>query len=109
MSISEIYLPADRYAFEVAQISDLLQHRLPANPDDAQMAVHAQLRASGIYEQDSACYASHRSFQTPELVEALIALQPSPFTGEIDNSDVRLILGEVGNVWPETVRVRRDE
>lgn len=105
MTIPELYLPADRYAFAASQITNLLQHRLPANPDDAHIAVHTQLRASGI-DMGEPVLATPRVNPSCrlELIEALIALQPSPITGQIDNSDVRLTLGEVGNVWPSSVR-----
>ena len=38
-----------------------------------------------------------------ELVDALLAIELSPFTGEFDACDVKLALGEAGEVWPASV------
>lgn len=109
MTPSELYLPAVKYAFEAEMLTHLLQYRRAADPDALHMSVHAQLRLAGI---DMGGLVINAPRVDPELrgdlIEALIAIEPSPFSGEIDLSDVRLVLGEVGDVWPDAVRETPD-
>ncbi|MDF1598246.1 hypothetical protein PZ895_00450 [Mesorhizobium sp. YIM 152430] len=104
MTPSELYLPAVKYAFEAEMLTHLLQHRRSPDPDALRMGVHSQLRLAGI---DMGGLVLNTPRVDPELrgdlIEALIAIEPSPFSGEIDLSDVRLVLGEVGDVWPDTI------
>jgi hypothetical protein len=106
MTLSEIYLPAVIYAFEAKMLTHLLQSRRAADPDALHMSVHAQLRIAGV-EMGELILNTPRL--DPELrgdlVEALIAIEPSPFTDEIDESDVRFVLGEVGDVWPDSIEM----
>ena len=104
MTTSEIYLPADRYAFEAMMLTHLLQHRRAPDYDTMHMSVHAQLRLAGV---DMGGLVLNTPRVDPELrgdlIEALIAIEHSPFTDEIDESDVRIVLGEVGDVWPDAI------
>ena len=104
MTTSEIYLPADKYAYEATMLTDLLQNRRASDRDALHMSIHAQLRVAGIEMGE---LVVNRPRVDPELrgdlIEALIAIEPSIFSDEIDESDVRFVLGEVGDVWPDSI------
>lgn len=38
------------------------------------------------------------------IAEAIAALTPCPFHGYITADQVKMVLGEVGNIWPESIR-----
>jgi hypothetical protein len=38
------------------------------------------------------------------LAKAIAALTPCPFHGCITADQVKIVLGEVGNIWPESIR-----
>jgi hypothetical protein len=38
------------------------------------------------------------------IAEALAVLEPCPVHGRITTDQVKIVLGEVGNIWPETIR-----
>ena len=38
------------------------------------------------------------------IAEAIAALTPCPFHGRITPDQVKIVLGEVGNIWPESIR-----
>jgi hypothetical protein len=37
------------------------------------------------------------------LVSALVNVERCPLTGKIDENDIRIILGEYGDVWPASI------
>lgn len=37
------------------------------------------------------------------LVMALLTLQPSPVTGEVGADEVKIALGEIGDIWPARI------
>lgn len=47
-------------------------------------------------------YISNDTYRA--LVEALLKPEPCPFTGDVETDQIKLILGEVGGVWPERIR-----
>ena len=38
------------------------------------------------------------------IAEAIAAREPFPFHGRITTDQVKIVLGEVGNIWPESIR-----
>jgi hypothetical protein len=42
------------------------------------------------------------------IAEAIAALEPCPFRGRITTDQVKIVLGEVGNIWPESIRSDAD-
>ncbi len=38
-----------------------------------------------------------------QMAEAIAALEPCPFTGKVTADQVKLVLGERGNVWPLSI------
>lgn len=38
-----------------------------------------------------------------QLAEAIAAIAPCPFTGKVTADQVKLVLGEKGNVWPASI------
>ncbi|MCA6124572.1 hypothetical protein J6500_22140 [Bradyrhizobium sp. WSM 1704] len=40
----------------------------------------------------------------PGLAERLANLDPCPVAGAITNNEIKMALGEHGNVWPSTIR-----
>ena len=49
-----------------------------------------------------AIYLSNETFEA--LAAEIAALSPCAFTGRVTADQVKTVLGEVGNVWPEVVR-----
>jgi hypothetical protein len=37
------------------------------------------------------------------LVAALTKVQPCPVTGEVTDNEIKVILGEIGDIWPESI------
>jgi hypothetical protein len=114
----EIYIPGDQYAFAVQCIAAALNavldekaRRYPRPMDDAATydEVHGVVRANlspvGV-DLGGMSIAAGRT--EPErygdLVEALATLEPDGFTGEYEACQVKMVLGEIGNVWPESAR-----
>ena len=42
------------------------------------------------------------------IAEAIAALEPCPFHGRITTDQVKIVLGEVGNIWPASIRCDAD-
>jgi len=42
------------------------------------------------------------------IAEAIAALEPCPFHGCITSDQVKIVLGEVGDIWPESIRCDAD-
>jgi hypothetical protein len=38
------------------------------------------------------------------IAEAIAALTPCPFHGRVTADQVKIVLGEVGNIWPASIR-----
>ena len=38
------------------------------------------------------------------LVAALLTLEPCPVTGEVGPDQIKIALGEVADIWPESIR-----
>lgn len=39
-----------------------------------------------------------------DLIDALLKLAPDPFTDRIEADQVKIILGERGDIWPTTIK-----
>jgi hypothetical protein len=42
------------------------------------------------------------------IAEAITALEPCSVHGRITTDQVKIVLGEVGNIWPESIRCDAD-
>ncbi|WP_127595990.1 hypothetical protein [Nitratireductor alexandrii] len=102
--MEDIYLPADRYAFNAAYLVKALRKRHP-DPDTRRDHIHAALRTMGL-DMGGLCLTGGRIAPEHhgELLDALLDLEPSAFTGEIDLCSVKLALGEHGGIWPASIR-----
>lgn len=38
------------------------------------------------------------------LVAALLNVPPCPMTGRVTENEIKIVLGEIGDVWPESIR-----
>lgn len=38
-----------------------------------------------------------------QMAEAIAALEPCPFTGKVTADQIKLILGQRGNIWPLSI------
>jgi hypothetical protein len=38
------------------------------------------------------------------IADAIAALEPCLFHGRVTTDQVKIVLGEVGNIWPESIR-----
>lgn len=38
-----------------------------------------------------------------QMAEAIAALEPCPFAGRVTADQIKLVLGEKGNVWPASI------
>lgn len=108
-----IYLDAGRYGLLVDHLMHVLTlykgtwwHERCHAQRDAHMALHSALRLGNV-EMGELVINHPASRVDPtirlELVDALVAIEPSPFTGEFDACDVKMVLGEAGEVWPASV------
>ncbi len=98
---SALYMPAERYAFAVGSLTAIMRMRI-RDVEERRDMIHACMRTVGIdtgawFIADGRTHPEHYG----ELLEALLAVEPSPFSGEIDPCAVKFVLGEVGDVWPD--------
>jgi hypothetical protein len=47
-------------------------------------------------------YLPDESIQT--LAEKIAKLEPCPFAGRVTSDQVKIALGEFGDIWPESIR-----
>ena len=80
----ETYIPDRKYAGVVARITRAL------NSPQCDALVPLALKIDGL--------------DRPGLADALLEVQPSLITGQIDVCDVKLCLGGHGDVWPLSIR-----
>lgn len=81
MELQETYIGDEQYRRIVRLITWAL------NSSQPRRATRNELRIAGLVDR-------------PGLLEALLAVEPSPVTGRVDECSVKIALGEVGNVWP---------
>lgn len=85
MEPQETYLGHEQYRRVVRMLTWALNSSQPAR------AARNELRIAGLTDR-------------PGLLDALLAVEPSPVSGLIDECAVKIALGEAGNVWPAWVR-----
>ena len=39
------------------------------------------------------------------LVAALLNVKPCPFTGAVTENEIKIALGEAGDIWPESILI----
>lgn len=44
-----------------------------------------------------------------KLTEALASLEPCPTSGLVTEDQIKIALGEVGGIWPDSIRERHDK
>jgi hypothetical protein len=59
------------------------------------------LRIAALRGNQMEVYRSEESYR--RLVEALAAIKPCPVTGEVTDQ-VKIALGEVGDIWPNSIK-----
>ena len=104
------YMPGERFGLLALHLTSILRARRRTihrrghgDRKDLHMAINAALRGHGVpmgelfLNREVGRVDSTERF---ELVEALADLPVSPITGDFDVSDIRLALGEHGDVWP---------
>jgi hypothetical protein len=42
--------------------------------------------------------------QYSRLVRALVNPEPCPVTGMVTDNEIKVILGEIGDIWPESIQ-----
>lgn len=100
----EMFLPASHYYLEAAHLTNTLRHE-HENLDARRMAVHAALRGAGLELGDLVIVGTRVDPEHyVDLVEQLAVLEPCWFSGQIEDYQVRFVLGEIGNIWPQTIR-----
>jgi hypothetical protein len=76
------------------------------DPVYVRMALHSALRLGNV-DMGELVINHPASRVDPtlrlELVDALVAIELSLFTGEFDACEVKMVLGEAGEVWPASV------
>ncbi|MHA7882590.1 hypothetical protein [Nitratireductor rhodophyticola] len=85
MEPQETYLGAAQYRRVIRMLTWALNSSQPAR------AARNELHIAGFTNR-------------PGLLDALLAVEPSPVSGRIDDCSVKLCLGEAGNVWPVSIR-----
>lgn len=85
MELQETYIGDEQYRRIVRLITWAL------NSSQPRRATRNELRIAGLVDR-------------PGLLEALLAVEPSPVTGRVDECSVKIALGEAGNVWPVSIR-----
>lgn len=108
------YMPDERFGLLAVHLTSILRARRRTihrqgfgSRADLHMAVSAALRGHGVPMGELVLNREAGRVESTErlaLVEALTDLPVSPVDGDFDASDVRLALGEHGDVWPESVR-----
>lgn len=109
-----VYIENAPYNALVSHLVEILRtgKRTLFNPqpiDDADglhMRLHAALRLGGIDMGELVLNAPRIDpSERHELVEALAALDPDAFTGNYEPDQIKVTLGEEGNIWPASIRV----
>ncbi|MBX9452650.1 MAG: hypothetical protein KL801_12585 [Mesorhizobium sp.] len=108
------YMPGERFGLLATHITSILRARRRAihrpgmgTRDDLHTSIHTALRGHGVPMGEPFLNRETGRVDPTDrlaLVEALTDLPVSAFTGDFDVSDVRLALGEHGEVWPASVR-----
>lgn len=119
MNKHEVYVADDRYSVEVERITDILRaahidavarysvEHVPADRGELLDRLHAALRSAGVDMGDMTVIDGQvMPTIRADLVEALASIQPDACTGEIEADQVKFVLGEIGNVWPESIRIQ---
>jgi hypothetical protein len=110
---TETYIEDARYHFEVAMLTATLraihEERVAIWPDQVDAAVvyelvHVGLRQSRLVDLGAPRVVNGRvePERYGELVEALATLEPDAATGSFEADQVRLVLAEVGAIFPES-------
>ncbi len=112
MTVSK-YLSIRSYNATVQHLTDILRagRRTIHNPhpvddgDGLQMHLLAALRLAGVDMGELTLNTPRmEGTKRQSLVVALASLAPDPVTGHFEPDQIKLTLGEAGNVWPETIR-----
>lgn len=106
-------MPSERFGLLAVHITSILRARRRTihrrghgDRKDLHMAINAALRGHGVPMGElflNREVGRVDSTERLELVEALTDLPVSSVDGDFDVSDVRLALGEHGDVWPESI------
>jgi hypothetical protein len=73
-------------------------------PSELHMGLQSALRLAGVPMGDLVMNKAENRVEPTErlaLVDKLAAVEPSAFSGDYDGCDVKLALGEHGDVWPD--------
>lgn len=99
---TETYLPDERYYFAVDFITKAVRRPIG---DDRYDRLHAALRCAGI-DMGEAEFVDGmiRPSRRADLVDTFMALETDPGTGQYEHDQVKFVLGEEANVWPEYIR-----
>lgn len=95
-----IYVADDRYYPAVAMITRV--YDLIAK--DRITALRKFIRESGTALDDAFAIVGADVDQRVTVIEAFGELEPDPFTGNIEECQVKIVIGEIGDVWPENIR-----
>jgi hypothetical protein len=64
---------------------------------------HCAIRVSLINE--GAAMSTYKSdSRYSRLVRALVNPEPCPVTGMVTDNEIKVILGEIGDIWPESIQ-----
>ena len=102
----EIYMPDWQYQFLVKHLVKELRKRGAYNARYS--GAHQTLRSAswGAIDTGVSRWEDHRLMgdHYGELIDALIALPGDLLTDRIEADCVKFTLGEIGNIWPESIR-----
>lgn len=117
---TETYIPNHLYRIAVMLITASLnrayrkqvkRHPRPVNPvalhENAIAALHTHMIGVGVDLGGVVIRGGAVTSPSPDLAQALADLRPG-FFEEIDADDVKIVLGEVGNIWPASSRPEDD-
>ncbi|MER9702659.1 hypothetical protein NKJ10_00155 [Mesorhizobium sp. M0204] len=102
--MTELFLDNARYNLLVKCLRKALR-RTYKHADERAYTAHTTLSLAGInMGRPSVVNGKVIPEFYGDLVEALAAVQPCAFSGEIENDEIITALGDAGNIWPAAIR-----
>jgi hypothetical protein len=107
---TEIYLSANRYRVLVSHLTGIMRrykrslfnHRPADDADGLKMRLLAALRINGLDMGELVLRAPRiEGSKRQALIDALADLEPDAFSGAYEPDQIKLTLGEKGDIWPD--------
>ena len=98
--MSAIYLDNDGYYRSIAFLTSI--YRIPKQGRLAARRKHTRKHFGEIDALAASLTAQNNRYHA--IMSALDVMEHDPWTGRIEECQVKIVLGEIGDIWPEHIR-----